>query len=204
MKKVLKTFCFIFVTLVSFLMFLSCGGGGDSIVTNEYLGDLPSIAKNYADKLEAKEQELKENTDLEEAYKLAKEGQLLEDEAEKTIEDYVANNPIVNIPFEMEGEYPFTINDISVTNASDSRINFNIKAVMTEDVGKNLFVYIQAIDKEGNQLTKKNGVMMEKAARRSLKANEEVVFVGSLDGPADLVNFEKLVLISKDSYNKLK
>ncbi len=46
--------------------------------------------------------------------------------------------------------------------------------------------------------------MMEKAARRSLKANEEVIFVGSLDGPADLVNFDKMVLISKDSYNKLK
>jgi hypothetical protein len=185
-------------------MFLSCGGGGDSIVTNAHLGDLPSIAKNYVDKLEAKEQELKVNTNLEKAFTIAKEGELLEEEAEKTIEEHLANNPIVNIPFEMVGDYPFTINDISVKNSSDSRINFNIKAVITEDVGKNLFVYIRALDKEGNQLTKKNGVMMEKAARRSFKANEEVDFVGSLDGPADLVNFDKLVLISKESYNTLK
>jgi len=200
MKKVMKTFCFTCVALVSFLMFLSCGGGGDSIVTNAYLGDLPSIAKNYADKLEAKEQELKMNTDLEKAFTLAKEGELLEEEAEKTIEEHLANNPIANIPYVVESEYPFTINDISVSNSSDTRINFNVKAVMTEDVGKNLFVYIKAIDKEGNQLTKKNGVMMEKAARRSLKANEEVDIVGSLDGPADLVNFDKLVFISKEAY----
>ena len=200
MKKVMKTFCFTFITFVSFLMFLSCGGGGDSIVTNVHLGDLPGIAKNYADKLEAKEQELKVNTDLEKAFTLAKEGELLEEEAEKTIEEHLANNPIANIPYVVESEYPFTINDISVTNSSDTRINFNVKAVMTEDVGKNLFVYIKATDKEGNQLTKKNGVMMEKAARRSLKANEEVDFVGSLDGPADLVNFDKLVFISKETY----
>jgi len=200
MKKVMKTFCFTFITFVSFLMFLNCGGGGDSIVTNVHLGDLPGIAKNYADKLEAKEQELKVNTDLEKAFTLTKEGELIEEEAEKTIEEHLANNPIVNIPYVVESEYPFTINDISVTNSSDTRINFNVKAVMTEDVGKNLFVYIKATDKEGNQLTKKNGVMMEKAARRSLKANEEVDFVGSLDGPADLVNFDKLVFISKETY----
>ena len=204
MKKVINTFCFTFVSLVSFLMFLSCGGGGDTIVTNDYLGDLPSIAKNYADKLEAKEQELKEITDFEKAFTIAKEGELLEEEAEKTIKEHLANNPILNIPYEVKGEYPFTVNDISVTDAADSRINFNIKVVMKEDVGNNLFVYIRATDKEGNQLTKKNGVMMERTARRSLKANEEVNFVGSLDGPADLVNFDKMVLISKDSYEKLK
>ena len=200
MKKSIILFRIAFVTVLSTFLFAGCGGGGENIVTNEYLGDLPSIAKNYTDKMEAKEQELKVNTDFEKAFTIAKEGELLEDEAEKTIEEHLANNPIVNIPFEVDGDYPFTINDISVVNASETRINFNVNAVMIEDVNKNLFVYMRALDKEGNQLTRKNGVMMEKAARRSLKANEEVNFVGSLDGPADLVNFDRLVFISKEAY----
>jgi len=201
MKKYIILFRNAFLTVLSTFLFVGCGGGvGEKIVTNEYLGDLPSIAKNYTDKMEAKEQELKLNTDFEKAFTLAKEGELLEEEAEKVIEEHLVNNPIVNIPFKVEGDYPFTINDISVVNSSETRINFNVNAVMIEDVNKNLFVYIRALDKEGNQLTRKNGVMMEKAARRSLKANEEVNFVGSLDGPADLVNFDRLVFISKEAY----
>ena len=201
MKKSMILLRIAFLTVLSTFLFVGCGRGGEKIVTNEYLGDLPSIAKNYTDKMETKEQELKVNTDFEKAFTLAKEGELLEDEAEKTIEEHLIQNPIHNIPFQIKGDYPFTINDISVIRSSDSRIEFKADVAMTKDVPKKIFVYIKAIDKEGNQLTRKNGVMGEISfKKRSFKANEAVAFSGSLDGPADMVNFDKLVFISKEEY----
>ncbi len=205
MKKVFKALGLTTATCIAFFLFISCGGGSDSIVKNEHLGDLPGIAKNYLDKIDAKKKELKENTDRDKAFKLAKEVELLDDEAENMVKEYLTSNPITKVPFAMEFEYPFTINELSVLKSSDSRIEFKAKITMTKDVPKRLFAYIKAIDKEGNQLTKKNGVMGEITfKKRSFKANEEIELSGSVDGPADLVNFDKLLFVSKEVYEKRK
>ena len=205
MKKLVYALSYTAAALLAFFIIASCGGGSDSVVTNEHLGDLPSIAKNYVDKMETKKQEIKLNTDQGEAFKLYKESELLEEEAEKKVEEHLVAHPISGIPFEMISKYPFTVKDISVFRCSDTRIEFKANITMTENHPKRLFVYIKAVDSEGNQLTRKNGVMGESSfTKKSFKEGEEIELSGSVDGPADLVNFDKLLLVSKEEYNKRK
>ncbi len=92
------------LTLVGFvtIMFLLAGcGGGTS--NNEYLGKLPGIAKKYAEKIDKKKKDLKECTDMQKSFKLHKELELLGDEADKSIAEYMASNPVPKVPFEKRG-----------------------------------------------------------------------------------------------------
>jgi len=206
MKKVFKRIRVTLAIFTSIFLFISCGGGSDSIITNEYLGDLPSIANNYLTKIDAKKEEVKQSTDMDKAFKLDKELDLLKDEAENSVKDYIANNPITNLPFEQKADDPFTITDVSVHpkyNSSPSRLHLLVKITMSKDFSNSMFLYIKAIDKEGTQLTKKNGVVATALfGKKSYKANQEVELNGSIDKTADLINFEKFVFISKEEYNK--
>lgn len=205
MKNLVHIFRFSTLVFLAFFLFTSCGEGTNKVETNEHLGDLPGIAKNYVDKMEAKKQEIKVNTDQGDAFKLYKESELLEEEAEKKVEEHLVAHPILNIPFEMKTDYPFTIKDISVKRCSDTRIEFKANVTMTKNHPKRLFAYIKAVDEQGNQLTKKNGVMGESSfSKKSFKVGEEIELTGSVDGPADLVNFEKLLFVTKEEYNKRK
>ena len=211
MKNLFKTFGLIITGLIVSFLLSNCGGGGTS--SNEHLSSLPGMAKEYAEEIDGLEKEIKESTDMEKALKLDQERKDLKKEAEKAIEEYLTNNPITNIPFEQKADYQFKINKVWVEGASISRIKYRAKVTITEDIlndygnppgfKKNFFAYVIAVDKEGNSLTKKHGVLMN-ATKKPFKANMEVEMYGSLDGPADLVNFEKLVFVSKDYKNPNK
>jgi hypothetical protein len=202
-----------FVTIV--FLHASCGRGTNASDTyyNKYLGKLPGIAKKYTEKIDKKKKDLKECTDFEESFKLSKELELLDDEVDKAIDEYLASNPITNVPFEQKADYQFKIKEVWIESASDYRINFKAKVTITEDIkndwgyppgfAKNFFAYIIAVDKEGKSLTRKHGVMMN-YTRNPFKAGMEVEMYGSLDGTADLINFEKLVFVSKESLENPK
>ncbi len=203
----MKTFNLTMTICLVSLLFTSCGGrGSDSISTNEHLGDLPSIAKNYITKIEAKEEAIKQNTNMDKAFKLDKELNILKDEAENSVKDYIANNPINNLPFEQKGDDPFTITDISVSqkyNSTPNILGLIAKVTITKDVSKTMFLFIKAIDKEGNQINKKIGVLATGMfSKKSFEVNKEVELIGGIERTADLVNFEKFVFVSREEYNK--
>ncbi len=189
----------------------SCGGG--SVSTNEQLSNLPGMTKKYGEQIKDMKQEIKNCTDVEKAMKLDNEMKELKKEAEKTIDEYLVKNPITDVPFEQKADYQFKINKVWVEGSSISRINYRAKVTITEDIvgdygnppsfKKNFFAYAIAVDKEGKSLTKNYGVFMN-AGKKPFKANMEVEIYGSLDGPADLVNFEKLIFVAKDYKNTNK
>ncbi len=206
MKKIVYVFSLIFSLLI--LLLSSCGGGGNSIITNEYLGDLPSISNNYIVKIDAKKEAIKKNTDRDKIFKLDKELKLLKDEAENSVKDYIANNPINSLPFEQKADDPFTIIDVSVSqkyNSTPNILGLIAKVTITKDVSNRMFLFIMAVDKEGNQINKKIGVLASGGSGlRSFKVNQEVELTGGIERTADLVNFEKFVFVSKEEYNKNK
>jgi len=208
MKKVFKRIRVTLAIFTSIFLFISCGGGSDSITTNEYLGDLPSIANNYLTKIDAKKEEVKQSTDMDKAFKLDKEYKLLKEEAENSVKDYIANNPTNNLPFEQKGDDPFTITDVSISqkyNSTPKILGLIAKVTITEDVSKTMFLYIKAIDKDGNQINKKMGVLATGMfSKKSFKVNQEVELTGGIERTADLVNFEKFVFVSREEYNKSK
>ncbi len=214
MKKLLKKIGITIIGISVLFLLVSCGEGGSGGTSNKYLGQLPGIAKQYIEEIDDLKKDLKESTDMEEAFSLDKEIDLLEEESDKAIEEYLVNNPITNIPFEQQGDYKFTIKEVSVHpeyNSSASRLQFIAKITITEDIkskygnlSRDIFAYIKAVDKEGKSLTSRYGVMMNYNSRGPFKANMEVEMAGSLDGPADMVNFEKLVFVSLEEYEKQK
>lgn len=204
MKK-LKTMSQIITSLAILFLIASCGGGGVS--SNEYLGKVPGMAKKYQEEIDELETKIEECTDFNDALKLDQEKKELKDEANKAFEEYLAENPINNVPFEQKAQYRFTVNEVSVTQSSYSRIHFVGKVTIDEDIlndfgnppgfSRNFFAYIKAVDKEGNTISSKNGVMMNSTAS-PFKKGMEVEINGSLDAPGKLVNFDKLVFVNKD------
>ncbi len=209
MKKSRTKIQLIITGLLICLMMSSCGGVGGG-GTNDVLGKLPGMAKSYKEKIESMETDLKASTDLKKAQKLAVEIKSLEKESDKTLEEYIANNTI-DIPFELESDPRYEIKVISIESVSDSRIGFIATVLLKEDIRNNFgnppgfsntfFAYMKAVDAEGTSLTRRKGVMAP-YGRGPFKANDEIEVHGSLDGPADMVDFVKLVFISKEDYSK--
>ena len=208
MKKVIKAYSLIFIYSILIFLFSSCGGGVDSIVVNKYFGDLPSIASNYLVKIDAKKEAIKKNTDGDKVFKLDKELKLLKNEAENSIEDYIVNNPISKLPFELKVDAPFTIKDVSVYqkySSTPSSLWISVKVIMTKNVSKRMSLFIKAVDKDGNQISKKIGVIGTNTfSKKSYKVDQEVELIGEIKRTADLINFEKFVFVSREEYNKLK
>ena len=202
MKKLLKKVGLTAVGLSIIFLLANCGGGTS---TNEYLGKLPGIADKYTEKIDKMEKEIKGCTDMAKAFKLDAEKNELEDEADNAIKEYLTNNPLTALPYEQKANYLFTINEVSVNSSSISRLQLIMKAKIDEDIkNKTLFAYINAVDKEGNSLTKKPGVLSSGFRSQNFTKGKEVEFKGSIDGVKKLGKFEKFIFISRDEYNKLK
>jgi hypothetical protein len=211
MKNSLKKIGLATISLSIIFLLTNCGGGTS---TNEYLGKLPGIAKKYNEKIDKKEKELKECTDMGKAFKLDNEVKSLEDEADKAIEEYLVNNPLIALPFEQKADYPFTIQEVSVNtkySSSISRLKLITKVKIDQDIKskyggfeKTIFAYVIAVDKEGNSLIKRPGVFSSGFGKQEFKKGMEVELSGSIDGVMNLGKFDKFEFISREEYNKLK
>ena len=205
MKNVLKKIGLTTIGLSIIFLLANCGGGTS---TNEYLGKLPGIARKYSEKIDKKEKEIKSCTDMAKAFKLDKEKNELEDEADKAVKECLTNNPLTALPYEQKADYPFTIQDVSVNTKNSSsifRLQLIMKVKIDEDIKHTtLFAYINAVDKEGNPLLKKPGVFSSGFRNQDFTKGQEVEFTGSIDGVKDLEKFEKFIFISREEYNKLK
>ena len=205
MKNLFKKIGIAAISLSIMFLLANCGGGTS---TNEYLGKLPYIAKKYTEKIDKKEKELKECTDMGKAFKLDNEVKSLEDEADKAIEECLANNPLNALPFEQKADYPFTIKEVSINSkysSSISRLQLILKVNIDEDIKyTTLFAYIIAVDKEGKFLTKRPGVFASGFRNQDFTKGMEYEFTGTIDGVKNLEKFEKFVFISREEYNRLK
>ena len=213
MKTTTKSLTFLISGIIIVIAFLlsGCGGSSSGTNSNQYLGQLPDIAKKYLEKIDNKKKELQASTDLEKAFKLSKEAKILGKEADVKIAEYLAGHPILNIPFEQKADYRFKIKKVRVERASTLRIHFIANVLITKDIlnswgnppgfSNHFFAYVKAVDKEGNSLTRRYSVFGSRG-RGPFKANMETELYGSLNGPANLANFDKLVFVSREDYNK--
>ena len=84
-----------FMTLSNLLIFglISCGQGMKT-TKNEFLGEIPSIDKYYSGKLDEKEKELKECTNMDKALKLDNESKAIKEEWVTKLKEYPKTNPL--------------------------------------------------------------------------------------------------------------
>ncbi len=192
----------ILILLVFLTIGLLVGCGGN--VQNEFLGEVPSIAKNYDNKIEAKEKAMEDCNDITEAFKLEKEKKKLEKERNAKIEEYVAANPLTKpLPFETLPGAAFTVKEAAITKSGSLRISIKVDKDLTKQggvLGNRLFIYYKVVDSAGKEIQyTKNAAT--KFGGKALKAGTEYDLSSSWP-MRYMENFAKLVQITKEEYNR--
>lgn len=201
------------VFLSSFMVvfsFVACGGG--STVNNKYLGEYPSMVKNSRSRLAEKEKEVKNCTDFQRAFKLSKEQELLEEEMDKKVEEYLAVHSLegVALPFKALENPDFEVTKVVVNKAYASSLNLKFSLKVKRDIKskygsikKTLFLYFKAIDKEGNEIAKTKTVAAN-FKRIQMKAGIECEVFGTWKGSKIMLleNFAEVMQISEKEYKQ--
>lgn len=209
----MKKLRFISGLMIFTMIFLISCGGGSSTKDNEFLGKLPSIEKNYANQLDEKEKEIKECTDMKDAYKLEKEKKLLKEEKKKAIAEYVAAYPLnKDLPFQPLPNSKYTINKVIVNKASSSNLNIKFLITVNEDmkskygsIEKTLFIYFNAIDSKGNYISKSTTVATNFKSTKLVAGTEYEAF-GSWQNKAtrNMEDFAKIVEVTREKWEQNK
>ncbi len=201
----MKTFLFATILTIS-LFLISCGDNSNvPSKSNEYLGELPSIIKNNIASEEAKEKELKEATDMNEAFKLDKELKLLKEENKGKIEKYISSANICGkeIPFESINDNLLTLNKVILDTAfSNGRVQFKFITTVNNNVNPQRhtpIIYFKALDKQGVEISGAKSVAA--GYRLDIKPGDTVTATGILEGSL-LEDFAKIVQITKEEYDK--
>lgn len=215
MNKLVSKFVTIISSLSLIILLQSCGG---EVSSNQYLGKLPGIAKKYSQEIESTKKELKESKDINEAFGLQKELNNLKDESENAVKEYIANNNLETIPFEMKTDHPFTIKEIkidpknhrisSLDLVATVKFNKNLTANEIKEIyggfGSTINAYAQVIDAKGTPLH--NTVFQIKIpySQEEYRAKEGVEYQmkGTIFKLAELENFSKIHFISREAYSK--
>jgi hypothetical protein len=191
------------------LLLTSCGGGMKTS-KNEFLGEIPSIQKYYHAKIDEKDKELKACTDMNKAFKLDKEAELLKQEWDAKIAESLKTNPLTApIPFEPLKDQSYTIDKISFSNVNS--MGFGIKLSIKVDTeikfdNKDIFLYYIAIDKDGKEIQgTKTRSLIRQDYGKDLKAGTEVETSGSWPTKAicNMEDFAKIKFITKDEFDKM-
>jgi hypothetical protein len=204
---------FFAITLMMAIFISSCGGSGTgfSSSSNDYLNYLPSIAKKYEMQIEAKKKAIHDNTSIEDAFKLEKELDLLKEEWAAKIKESSISNPVSKaLPFDALADAPYTINKISVDHANKSNLAIKFDVTVNQDIKneyggfeKTLFVYFLALDKSGNEIPKVISVGVS-SNRTELKAGTACNLSATLSPLANLEDFAKLKMITREEYDQKK
>ncbi len=191
------------------LLFISCGGTQNK--NNKYFGELPSLSSKFEKQLNQLKKEIKETTDLEEAFKLDKEFKKLKETAKIEIEIYTNSFLFPEIPFENLESDPFSVFELHVNGTNKNRVNLKGRVKIEEDLKnqyggyqKSFFAYIKAVDQKGNLIGNPTVMASDMSNRGPFKAGAEVDVFGSIGPLCEFEDFDKIIFITKEEYQQNK
>ncbi len=213
MKSLFK----VIAALTVFILFLALSenlvAGGN--IKNEFLGEYPSLLKNYASKMEKLEADIKNkkaSRDVDALMKLAKQKKDLEKEFKTKVDDY-AKSYKFSKPIQlqaMEGS-PLKINGAKVKAATSNALSFEIDAVLNKDIKTEyggferiLIVYFKAVDAKGNVIPKSYCNASKTNTDMKAGAALNLTVAWNNERAQNFENFAKLVQVSEAEYNKNK
>ena len=201
-----------FLIIISILLFMSCEESVNE-KANKFLGNIPLIEKKYGEKLEKKETEIQQCTNIEKAYKFAKEKKILKEEMKKTIAEYISNNPLTkDLPFQSLSNTKYTIKKVVVNKVSSSNLNIKFLIKINDDikgkygsVSKNLFIYFKALDSKENYIQNSTTVATNFKSTKLVAGTEYKVF-GSWQNKAtrNMKDFAKIVEVTREEWKENK
>lgn len=175
------------------------------------MGELPSMSAAFEKHLGQLEKELKETTDLEEAFKLDKEYKNLKETAKKEIEAYTKTFAFPGIPFENLESDPFSVLELHVNSTNKSRVNLKGRVKVKEDLKnqyggyqKSFFAYIKAVDQKGNTIGQPTVMASDMSNRGPFEEGTEVDLFGSIGPLSAFEDFNQIIFITKEEYQQNK
>jgi len=175
---------------------------------NGLFGDFPEITENYTAKIKKKEQQIKDNTDLDKAFKLSKELDVLKEERFRTMKNYLLDrSKPLSVPITQEGcQELFKISSITlkeVTGTKSPIVKVTTEVEILKAQSRNM-IYIQMLS--GNNPTGK-WILLNPPASISgsvqLKPGTFYQFTGSLP-PQYMNGVTQLVVKTKEEYHAAK
>jgi len=198
---------------------ISCGGNGTksdktdrsamAVSTNkgQIFEKLADIIEDYSAKIEEKEEKIKQNTDIDKAFKLSKELQLLTEEKDKKASDCISQsgNPISTAVVQEGGLDSYKISEVIAYQWSGTeklaRIQLKSTVEFLKDFPKSM-IYIQLYEES----TPTNHWIMlnpPPEAPNHLLAGQTYEFKGPMI-PQYLIGVTKLVAKTKEDYAAAK
>jgi hypothetical protein len=182
---------------------------GKKVANNKYLGSLPGLSFNYNEQMQELEQDIKENTDLEKAFKLDKELELLEEEANNELQSIFKESNIEPLPFEYKGDDRFSVQELRLTDAFHDGMRLeatiNIDKEMKNKYGggeRHVFTYIRFYDQDNNPIDGWAVLGFSLPYKEEFKPGETYILKGSYNGLSRLTNFSKAVFHLRDEYEQ--
>lgn len=199
-----KNYLFLVAMVLLACFMASCGGNSEKKTkSNGLLGDVPSIMNDYQGKIDEKEKAVKECTDLEKAFKLGKELELLEDEYKAKLTEYIAGSNLckTEIVFEPITNEAFTASKAIIdTILPNGHVNFKFTAKINDTFKPQRytpFLFFKFKDAQGNDIPEAKTVASK--FRFDATPGLEIQLTGGMK--ADKIqSFAKIVEITKEEY----
>lgn len=193
----------------------SCGGGS-SVKTNEYFGDIPKMQSEICDKnqeLEGfKELEVPSQNDYAKYAELEKEVKNLKKTVHSKIEEYFNTNKMEGkaIPFETSTNVSdYKITSIKLDKVDGYGVILSVDFDLLNPTKKFLKNYegfktmYKAVNEAGNPLLVDEGrTYLSKNYKKGETSNTSISF--SFEQMCKLGDFAKIVAIDRDEYNKIR
>jgi hypothetical protein len=203
-----KMFFRISAIVISVVYLASCGGS--KTIDNEFLGKFPSMEKNYAEKIAAKEEALEKAKNLNSAFKLSREIEEIKKERREKINEYLEKAPLEKqLPFEALEGTSYTINGVVVNSASAGTLKLMFDVTIDEDIKRDfgwgmanfVNIYYKALDKNGQEIPYTKSVAVNSDYAQLIAGTELQAFgTWFSNGVRNLENFAKIVEITKEEF----
>jgi hypothetical protein len=186
---------FIFFFLLT-IHFFSCTDNAN----NNLFGNLPSIAEKYKLKIDEVQKKLSQTTDLPKGRELSLELLKIKNEADFELRSYFESNLLsLSIPFLHENKNElFSIKSIKIVRVSFNQIEIEAEFIAETDSRNSIFAYLKFSDMKGKDIPGWIVALSDKG----LKKDSVFTFSGSFTGIEKLVNAEKILIKSREDYER--
>lgn len=172
---------------------------------NKYLGKLPSISAKYQKEIKFLQQQVKDASESEEAFKYSQKLRKKREEANSAIFDYFNTFQFPTLLFQnLEGN-SFEALEIAVTDASLSKIYLEAKVRILDVKNENLksfFCYIKLLDQHDKMIGNPMVLASKLGNTMSFQKGSIIILHGTYGNLEDLEDFGKIVFISQEEYKE--
>jgi len=184
---------------------------GESGSNNQFLGKFQAIEQKYGKLIEAKNEDAKNSTDMNEAFQLNQEVQQLREERKVKVEEFLKQNPLKGkiLPFQPLPGTHYSVDKVEINLASPGNLNLKFSTTINKvvkdkygSVTRRVTIYFKAVDAAGNEIPNTKTVALNTAMPRKVEVGTKIESYGSWTGSklAALSDFAKVVEITQEEY----